>query len=1301
MSEWRWAFRLALAVQLVLAVAAHGAEPTMRLRIAWGGGAERAWHGTARLSDGQFADLLPLGIEADEPGSIWLDGGMVYVQPPSRRAYDGLDVSLTADLNARLVVDLVDDSQEAEPLHVDVALRELVGQSHSSTMDRTGNRLLILRAPGDRLRVRLTRDSLVFAPGESFKVEVRPQLLEATSKKSMRIAAHLTNAAGAQVWSSPEQPVSVAENSKFAEQVSLEVSLPMIEGVYDLKVELVIPRLRKGLPWKKSVAERKVQLVVVDKRRAPQSATAPAMTKVLEIDPVNSRWWERFTNLPLVPGWRKGPLGSGDWAPWEHPKLGQLSQLGQLNPPGAERRAPAISWEAYPLPLANPGQPHILEIEYPSDVPQTMGISLLEPNAAGAVMPIGLDSGVYVGDDEAEEAGHLAKHRVVFWPRTKAPLLLITNRREGSRAVYGKIRVLAVAASTRTQFASLPLGWQDNTQALLPRAFAPGPVERLWAGYMDRPLLGANFSANEALDASSGRCLDDWTTFYQGATRLTEYLNYVGYNALMINVLAEGSTIYPARRVAPTPRFDTGVFLATGQDPVRKDALELLFRLFDREGLQLIPSVQFTAPLPELEALRRQDPDGASGVEWIGGDGPVRRGRQSASRSAPFYNPLNPRVQQAMISVIDELATRYGSHPSFGGVAVQLSADGYAQLPPVQGGYDDDTIAHFTRDTKMRVPGAGPDRYAARAAFFNGPASRAWLNWRAAALADFHRRTAQVVTRARPGARLYLAGGHMLDNSQIQHSLRPALPPRMNVDEVLLNLGLRAPLYRDQDGIVFLRPQRISPPGSLTANGADLEVNLSPEVDRLFSGGRDSASLFYHEPQKARLASFDAKSPFGPANTYTWLVSQISPSGDRNRRRFVHSLATLDAQQMFDGGWLLALGQEDASRELLGIYRQLPAARFETVPGESQPVTIRTVVRGSQTFAYLVNDSPWAATVNVQVEMPAGCRLETLGGGKVEDSLLPKPPGAVWSVKLKAFDLVAVAFSAPGVRLSRPEVKLADEVRVVLEQRIQDLRSRAEALLNPVPMHVLENPSFELPSTDNRIPGWSVDGGDGAAAVLDRQEKPSGTQSLHVSSEGRPISLHSNPFEPPHTGRLSVSVQLRVADAARQPPLRLAIEGKLGDKDYYRFAAVGSADTDAVPLAKEWASYDFKIDDLPAEGLTDLRVRLDLLGAGEVWIHDIEIFDLAFTPEERVALTKIILLTSYKLQAGQVADCARLLEGYWPQFLLAHVALAENPLPLAQRPRPTGTPEPAQPPPAKKPGMLDKVKGFVPKPLQF
>ena len=44
---------------------------------------------------------------------------------------------------------------------------------------------------------------------------------------------------------------------------------------------------------------------------------------------------------------------------------------------------------------------------------------------------------------------------------------------------------------------------------------------------------------------------------------------------------------------------------------------------------------------------------------------------------------------------------------------------------------------------------------------------------------------------------------------------------------------------------------------------------------------------------------------------------------------------------------------------------------------------------------------------------------------------------------------------------------------------------------------------------------------------------------------------------PPSTGRITMSVWLRVADAAHQPNVRLAVEGKLVGRDYYRYAVVG------------------------------------------------------------------------------------------------------------------------------------------------
>ena len=64
----------------------------------------------------------------------------------------------------------------------------------------------------------------------------------------------------------------------------------------------------------------------------------------------------------------------------------------------------------------------------------------------------------------------------------------------------------------------------------------------------------------------------------------------------------------------------------------------------------------------------------------------------------------------------------------------------------------------------------------------------------------------------------------------------------------------------------------------------------------------------------------------------------------------MHNLATLDADGMFDGGWLLPLGQEEFAASVTAAYRELPAGGFETlaaIPTRSRPHAIerrRTIV---------------------------------------------------------------------------------------------------------------------------------------------------------------------------------------------------------------------------------------------------------------------------------------------------------------------------------------------------------------------
>lgn len=1310
---------IALLVALILAGPSQiglAREVTLRVRAAWGGGAERLWQGSIAVDDGQLADPEPLGIEADEAGSMWLEPvpgsnpavpgessrtdpslekpsgapapkARLVVRQRSPRTYDAVDFTVTAPITASLRVALAPVGDTREPRPVAVRLGDLLRESVSTELDDRGNRLVLQRRPGDDLQVRVARRALIYRPDESFQCELVAHLAALEPGTKVRIKLQLRPARGGQEIWADERTVAAGDPAP----VPLEVPLAKCpEGAYELAItashagKLAWPPLRPSLALRPPLAERMVQFLVLD-TKPPAPKGEGQIETVAEIDPASPAWWERLGRLPALarfPRLSKGPLGNGNLRVVSHP-LGNLAQLAPSKPIDP-------SWEAYTLPVARPGEPHLLEVEYPSDVPQTLGISIIEPNEAGAVVPIGLDSGVDHPEPVAGAAGpaRWLHHRLVFWPRTRTPVVLMTNRRSDRPAVYGRIRVRA--------------GW-----GRLPRAFGPEQVpERLLAAYFDRPLFTENFSASESLGSLSDLTVDDWVTFYEGATRLVEYLHHAGYNGTMLSVLADGSALYPSEVFQPTPRYDTGVFFAAGQDPVRKDVLEMLLRLFDREGLQLVAAVEFAAPLPTLEAMIRQGGPQAEGLQWIGPSGlswtqvhVPQRGR------APYYNTLDPRVQEAMLAVIREIAARYGQHPSLVGIALQLSAYGYAQLPGPEWGLDDVTIARFERQTGVRLPAvAGPERYQRRLEALAplGPDGtrqwrREWLQWRATQMGRFYRQVYEEISAARPGARLYLAGGEMFAGPPWDQELRPNLPCRTTLAEMMFRAGIDPRAFGEDRGIVLLYSTRIGPAALLSRQVGSLELAQLPDTERFFHGLWPTGALLFHPPLELRVASFDEKSPFRPC--YTWLAAQVVPSGAENRRRFVHALASLDPQSIFDGGWTLPLGQEESLRPVVAVFRNLPAIRFERAQpapdSEGQPAVVRFATRGDRTYAYVANEAPFPTAVRVRVTLPSGARMEPLVSGRSVGPLRRDNLGTYWEVQLEPFDVVGAWFSAPNVRLDSVQVSVAPEIRAALEKRLSDLGDRVAALGNPPLLDVLSNPGFDAPPVQGgAITGWTPFGGPGIVAALDATRPHHGKHALRLASQGPVGGVASLPFPAPATGRLSLSVWLRVADPSRQPPLRLTVAGNVGGRDLFRSAWVGqSPDLPRVPpIPAEWTQFYVHVFDLPLDNTGYVHLRFELAGPGEVWIDDVQLCELFFTEKERKALVRLLTPADLMLQNGQVGECLRLLEGYWSRFLLAHVPLPQTP--VVQKPDlPSGA---AGEPAARSARLFDRLKAWAP-----
>ena len=165
-------------------------------------------------------------------------------------------------------------------------------------LDQRENRLLVRRAPGDPLLVRMPYPSMVFSPGAKMHFEVIPHLLPVAADASVEIQAQLLDAQGQQLWSSTQ------EVRAGGEAAGMDLVLPQDEGVYDIEItadqNAGWPRaLRQSLRWKRAIVERRLQLVVISPLAPPLQAGRDPI-QVLEIDPASSRWWEKV-KLPALP----------------------------------------------------------------------------------------------------------------------------------------------------------------------------------------------------------------------------------------------------------------------------------------------------------------------------------------------------------------------------------------------------------------------------------------------------------------------------------------------------------------------------------------------------------------------------------------------------------------------------------------------------------------------------------------------------------------------------------------------------------------------------------------------------------------------------------------------------------------------------------------------------------------------------------------------------------------------------------------------------------------------------------------
>jgi hypothetical protein len=1082
-----------------------------------------------------------------------------------------------------------------------------------------------LRAPVDSLHVVANRDPLIFAPGEMFTFDLEPLLSGVEPSTTIDIATTLTPARGrATLWSTQQRLPVPVDGPAVA---TLHIPMPRQEGVYEVRLAVTRPpgfRERffpggSGSP----LVERSFQVVVLDRLPAA-SATDAQWRSVLEIDPANPTWTTKipdWTQIRRIPGMARRPLGSIRTTTANDP-LGVFVEL----PPTPASGEP--HWQAYPLNIESIGTPHLVEIEYPNDREQHLGISIVEPDANGRFVTISRDSGVYVEGLGSVDHVELQKHGLVFWPRTSSPMLLVTNQHPTATARFGRFRVMKRSSNS---IAAEP--WSSST-----------PSGRLVAAYLARPIRGES--------------PDDLQAYYEGASRLAEYLNYAGYNAAAINVMAGGSTIFPKTLLETASHKDIRP-IGVEADLPNADGLELMFRVFDRCGLALMPSLEFDVPLPELESLRQQSEPQIAGIELVGPGGHTWLEAHSSERGlTPHYNLLDDRVQRAMLEVVRQLVARYGRHRSFASLAVQLSGRGYAMLPGLEWGLDDTTIEHFERDTGIRLSDDGPDRFAVRQSLLLGEHADAWRTWRASRVTQFYEQLAALVATPDGQRRLLLTTEELLAGTDLAARLRPNVLAKPRLERLLLDAGVDWRALNQSPNIMVMPTRYVESMVPLVDRVVDLAVNDA------FAGAENppSAALFYHRPQRQTFASFDELGPFA---SHAQLVTQSAAHGAATRRPYVVALVATDPAIVLDGGEFVPLGQEDAARKLRGVLRALPIGP-PTSSLREQNVTVRTYDDHGQTVCVVINECPWQTDVSLDVVASRPTEATPLVA--LKDAASPSMADRfnagrqIWSLDLEPYDLHAVRFSAGQVSIEGIQSQVSDAGRQELASKIDLLGDRD---LRAMPRYeMLQNPNFEPTNAKEHLPGWQLVGEPNqVTADLDATKPQDGKTCLYLQNRGNgTATIESNAFATPPTGQLVMLVFVRGENIAPASEVRLVFETEGGAKPFRQFATLGGSGPTARPIASDWGNgFLFRSEDVPLDSRGKMRVKFELAGPGELWIDSVQLYDLLFPlpyynrgEAERLEFVKLISSAKSALERGELAECAFKLDGYWPRFLNAY-----------------------------------------------
>jgi hypothetical protein len=649
------------------------------IRIVWGHDMPRNYVGEIEAVQSSIKSAVQIGIDPDDSGLFPKDAKGKYLIRDNETRFGGCDLVVRGALNGQIIIRLRSETADRAVNETDVwQSHEEIRLSLADCIDGAKElslaspaRVVVDRIPGDRLRVVAEQDDWILAPNESLAFQVVPS---ATAWKNQ--AANLE-------W----RMIRKSDNTTILEQstvVTLDsvgnappvsfhsMAAPMSRGVYELQLTLEPKRFLPSFGSQRSTVRRSIQFVVCPSSDSANPNTDTEASADIEAVTAEIQWkqrrylkkdqpsdsvqnprrrtpaWERFAST--IPLWKGRSRSS------EEP-------IVELEPGGTFR---------VPIELARDKLPVLLGLDFPM-LWDKCEIRILQPGSnKQSVAPImtarlspsnrELLSPFYPGAETPY------RRELQFTSPIRSVILEVSNP---SKATPLRLENLQLRQANTSQKRQTD---QTASSAWMTSVLSTDQLRGMLA--QGRKVAGTPYDTWESVELA-------FIPWLQSCQRQ-------GYSCVSLPVLAQESTIYPSNQFVSVPWLDTGLFDQFGRDPNPKDIVRWLYHQTHSLGLTLLPVFEWNGSLSSFAS----NPEATEEMLQSADD----------SSSRPRWNPLHPKIQKEIQSVLIEFEQRYRNTPGYSGYALHIQPESHLNIAAPLSSLPDMILDRFATKLKGNLP---------------------------------------------------------------------------------------------------------------------------------------------------------------------------------------------------------------------------------------------------------------------------------------------------------------------------------------------------------------------------------------------------------------------------------------------------------------------------------------------------------------------------------------------------------------------------------------------------------------------